>query len=119
MLRSLVLAVLVLPVGGIVSAAELRGADIVTAFSGRTFACEDKKKEKQMKIVFPKLNPATKEVPYTYTLEGKTYKNAYVLRSNGRMSSKQSGQSRRVVDNGNNYVTIYGRSGQYWLCKGN
>lgn len=117
MYKLLISACFVTSIAGAAFAAELKGADIVTVLSGKSYACENKAKDKQMKLVFPQLNPATQEIPYTYTLDGKTKNGAYVFRSNGnKLASKGSGQTRRVMQTSTNSVQIIGRSGQYWLC---
>ncbi|WP_146346220.1 hypothetical protein [Falsiphaeobacter marinintestinus] len=117
MYKFVITACLAVSLSGAASAAELKGADIVAVLSGKTYACENKAKDKQMKMVFPKLNPATQEIPYTYTLDGKTKSGAYVFRNNGaKLVSKGSSQTRRVMQTSANSVQIIGRSGQYWLC---
>ncbi len=113
----LTLAALAVALGTAATASELKGPQIVSALSGKSFACEDNKKEDKMALEFPTLDPATKEVPYNFTYNGKKSSGAYVIKSNGKAASKKSGQSRRFKVPADGYVQIIGRSGQYWLCK--
>lgn len=112
----MILALVAIPVSASAAAVELRGADIANMLSGKTFTCEDKKKTKKISMQFPKLSGTVSEIPYNYTIDGKTLSNAYVIKSDGRMFSKQSGQSRKIMKLSPKHVQIFGRSGQYWVC---
>lgn len=97
-----------------VSAAEIKGADLVAALNGNTFDC--KFSSGSMVWSFAKSDPAGNNFPYTVTMDGKTTQAGYKLHKNGKMRHASTNASRKIVQNKNGSLTVSASGIQKTTC---
>lgn len=89
-----------------VSAAELKGAELVEALNGKSFRCSWKKST--MDWTFAKSDPNGKKFPYVVKLGSRTVKQAYRLHKNGTMRHNETNKTRKIVRNDDGSFTVSG-----------
>ena len=90
-----------------VSAAELKGAELVKALNGKALKCTYK--GGHMDWTFEKSDPNGALFPFTVVIDGKPQASAYKLHKNGKMRHAKSNKNRKIVQNNDNSFTVSGR----------
>ncbi len=86
------------------AAAELKGADAAAAINGKSFSCNSG--DLNFTLEFANSDPGGNTFPFVYKDSARSVKNAYKIKKNGRVTSKKSGQTRRLFGTGNGTLTI-------------
>jgi hypothetical protein len=97
------------------SAAELRGPQLIDALNGKSFSCTYKKST--MKWVFEKSDPNGRKFPYVVTLDGKTYEASYRMLKNGKVEHSQTNKGRKIVQQKDGSLTVSGKGVPTTHCK--